>query len=215
MNVPKYLAILSSPNIFNRIWLSSFCCCWCIWQVLYFGEFPKILRLYYVLFSRAPTRIFSQRMAFLDFKISPFLYRIGCGCLLNAGLHHKQQRVVRGYKSQKIESTYNSFLYYLSDPGIPGPIYGSKSLKLTHRRFWNFTELTLADEDTNSILTDNANRAIQGNVAMQVTQPCGQLCKQWKWHNLVTKFWTNPSCAICWPNLQLMQVVPSLGQICN
>ena len=29
---------------------------------------------------------------------------------------------------------------------------------------------TLADEDTSSILTDNANRAIQGNVAMQVTQ---------------------------------------------
>ena len=25
------------------------------------------------------------------------------------------------------------------------------------------------------ILTDNANRAFQGNVAMKVTQPCGQL----------------------------------------
>ena len=34
--------------------------------------------------------------------------------------------------------------------------------------------MTLADEDTNSILTDNANRAIQGNVAMHVTQPGGQ-----------------------------------------
>ena len=30
--------------------------------------------------------------------------------------------------------------------------------------------MTLADEDTNSILTDNANRAIQGNVAMQIIQ---------------------------------------------
>ena len=30
--------------------------------------------------------------------------------------------------------------------------------------------MTLADEDTNSILIDNANRAIQGNVAMIVTQ---------------------------------------------
>ena len=53
----------------------------------------------------------------------------------------------------------------------------------------DLTDVTLADEDTNSILTDNANRAIQGNVAMtnnanraiqgkvamQVTQPCGQL----------------------------------------
>ena len=35
--------------------------------------------------------------------------------------------------------------------------------------------MTLADEDTNSILSDNAKRAIQGNVAMQVTQPGGHL----------------------------------------
>ena len=32
----------------------------------------------------------------------------------------------------------------------------------------DLTDVTLADEDTNSILTDNANRAIEGNVAMQV-----------------------------------------------
>ena len=38
--------------------------------------------------------------------------------------------------------------------------------------------MTLANEDTNSILTDNANRAFQGNVAMQVTQPGGQLWNQ-------------------------------------
>ena len=30
--------------------------------------------------------------------------------------------------------------------------------------------VTLADKDTNSIPADNADRAIQGNVAMQVTQ---------------------------------------------
>ena len=35
----------------------------------------------------------------------------------------------------------------------------------------NLIDVTLADEDTNSILTDNANKAIQGNVAMQVMQP--------------------------------------------
>ena len=50
-----------------------------------------------------------------------------------------------------------------------GPIYGSGSLKLTERPFADLTDVTLADEDTNSILTDNANRAIQGNIAMQVT----------------------------------------------
>ena len=45
---------------------------------------------------------------------------------------------------------------------------------------WNLTELTLADDDTNPIPTDNANRAIKGNVATQVMQPGGQLCKQWR-----------------------------------
>ena len=50
------------------------------------------------------------------------------------------------------------------------------------------TDVTLADEDTNSIQTDNANRAIQGNMAMQVAQPGGQLWKQCKWRHLMTKF---------------------------
>ena len=40
----------------------------------------------------------------------------------------------------------------------------------------NLTDVTLADEDTNSILT--ANREFQGNVAMRVTQPGGQLWNQ-------------------------------------
>ena len=60
----------------------------------------------------------------------------------------------------------------------------------------DLTDVTLADEDTNSILTDNAKRAIQGNEAMQVMK-------------------TNASDAILWPNLLLMQVVPSGGHICN
>ena len=32
--------------------------------------------------------------------------------------------------------------------------------------FWDLTDVTVADKDTSSILTDTANRAIQGNVAM-------------------------------------------------
>ena len=40
------------------------------------------------------------------------------------------------------------------------------------------TDMTLADEDTNSILTDNANRATHANVAMHVTQSGGQLWNQ-------------------------------------
>ena len=56
-------------------------------------------------------------------------------------------------------------------------------LVLSHsvRDAWfNLTDVTLADEDTNSILTDNATRAFQRNVAMQVTQAGGKifnLCK--------------------------------------
>ena len=34
----------------------------------------------------------------------------------------------------------------------------------------DLTDVTLADEDTKSKLTDNAKRAIQGNEAMQVMQ---------------------------------------------
>ena len=34
--------------------------------------------------------------------------------------------------------------------------------------FADLTDVTLADEDTNSILTDKVNRTIQGNVAMQL-----------------------------------------------
>ena len=37
----------------------------------------------------------------------------------------------------------------------------------TSNPFADLTNVTLADEDTNSILTYNANRAIQGNVSMQ------------------------------------------------
>ena len=40
-----------------------------------------------------------------------------------------------------------------------GPIYWSGSLYLRKRRFADLTDVTLADEDTNSILTDHANGA--------------------------------------------------------
>ena len=35
---------------------------------------------------------------------------------------------------------------------------------LTERDFWDLTDVTLVDEDTNSTLPYNANRAIQGNM---------------------------------------------------
>ena len=55
---------------------------------------------------------------------------------------------------------------------------GPVCLSMSERRFADLTDVTIADKDTNSILTDNANRALQGNVAMKVTQPGNQL-----WNN--------------------------------
>ena len=61
---------------------------------------------------------------------------------------------------------YCNFWQFLSDPGKPG--VRSLGPDVRHATCWDLTDVTLADEDTNSILADNANRAIQGNEAMQV-----------------------------------------------
>ena len=45
---------------------------------------------------------------------------------------------------------------------------------LTPRLFADLTDVTLADEDSNSIPTDDVNRAFLGNVAMQVAPSDGQ-----------------------------------------
>ena len=47
-----------------------------------------------------------------------------------------------------------------------GPVVSNK---LSPRGFADLTDVTLVDEDTKSILTDNANRAIQGNQEMHAT----------------------------------------------
>ena len=52
----------------------------------------------------------------------------------------------------------------------------------------DLTDVTLADQATNSIQADNANMAIQGNVAMKVTQSSGQLWNQCKRRHPLTKF---------------------------
>ena len=64
-------------------------------------------------------------------------------------------------------------------------------------------------------MTNNANLAIQSNVEMQPAQPRVHLCKQCMWRHLVAKFETNKSGAIWWPNLQVMQMMLSGGQICS
>ena len=64
---------------------------------------------------------------------------------------------------QYVECFYRTQVNLGSDLWVP--------MSLTTRGFADLTDVTLADEDTNSILTDNANREIQGNVAMQVVLP--------------------------------------------
>ena len=62
---------------------------------------------------------------------------------------------------QREESGDEEFSDFLSDPGVPGPIFVSGCPSVTETAFVDLTDVTLADEDTNSILTDNANRAMQ------------------------------------------------------
>ena len=70
---------------------------------------------------------------------------------------------------------------FLSDPGdLVRSLCPYVRHSLTKTPFVDLTDVTLANEDTNSILTDNANRAIPGNVAMHVTQPGGQHWNQCK-----------------------------------
>ena len=61
---------------------------------------------------------------------------------------------------------------FLSDPGVPG--VRSMGPDVSHTTFADLTDVTLADEDSNSIPTDDDNRAILGNVAMQVALSGGQ-----------------------------------------
>ena len=55
------------------------------------------------------------------------------------------------------------------------PVYLGSDLCVHPRPCADLTDVTLADKDANSIPADTANWAIQGNVAMQVMQPGGQI----------------------------------------
>ena len=57
---------------------------------------------------------------------------------------------------------------FLSDLGIPGVRSMGPSVFNLREVWLELTDVTLADEDTKSQLTDNANRAILATEAMQV-----------------------------------------------
>ena len=51
--------------------------------------------------------------------------------------------------------------------------------------------MTLADEDSNSILADNDNTAVQGNVAMQVAPPDVQILIKFQDSDKISEFQQN------------------------
>ena len=57
-----------------------------------------------------------------------------------------------------------NFLFFLPDPGVSGvrSMGLGVSIYLSPRALVDFVDVTLADDDTNSILADDANRAIWG-----------------------------------------------------
>ena len=74
----------------------------------------------------------------------------------------KKLRLASFFLYARLGSFYRTPVYLGSDLFVL-----SVSYKLTIP-FADLTDVTLADEDTNSILADNAKREIQSNEAMQV-----------------------------------------------
>ena len=66
--------------------------------------------------------------------------------------------------------------YFLSDPGVPGvrSMGPDVSPSLHTRLCADLTDVTLADEDSNSIPTVDDNKAVLGNEAIQVAPSGGQ-----------------------------------------
>ena len=65
--------------------------------------------------------------------------------------------------------------FYRTQVSLGSDLWVLISVRQT-RLCWDLTDVTLADEDSNSIPTDDVNRAIPGNVAMQVAPHNGQIC---------------------------------------
>ena len=84
--------------------------------------------------------------------------------------------VIVSYQTMKYKFNYTSLVKFLNFYRTQVNL-GSDSwvrLSVTHSCCADLTDVTLADEDSNSIPTDDVNRAILGNVAMQVAPSDGQ-----------------------------------------
>ena len=79
-------------------------------------------------------------------------------------------------------------LGFLSDPGVPGVRSMGPDVSHSVQDYVaDLTDVTLADEDSNSIPTDDVNGQ-------------SQAMWQYKWRHLVAKIDTNASGTTLWPN---------------
>ena len=130
-----------------------------------------------LLLSHLPNIILSRLLclqSLLKVELKLFLFLCCCSSPFNFfQLNSRGEREICPSKFRKSRRERE----FLSDPGIPGvwSIGPGVYLSVSTRPFWDFTDMTLADEDTNSILADNDNGAIQGNVAMQAAPSGGQV----------------------------------------
>ena len=75
-----------------------------------------------------------------------------------------------------IKAPFCAFFEYIFAPFLSDPcLHGVRSMgpgffKWLREVCADLTDVTLADEDTNSILTNSAKKAIEGNEALQVMQ---------------------------------------------
>ena len=115
-----------------------------------------------------------------------------------------------------IEMFTKDFMIFTGPRCLWGLVYGSRSLYLCHSNTvcWDFAVVTLADDDTNSILTDDANRAIWSWWSSLRWRRSGKLvwrCSMWamtsprrsaRWCKSCREYW---SCdhvgdnVCCWP----------------
>ena len=65
----------------------------------------------------------------------------------------------------------------------------------------DLTDVSLVDEDAKPILADHTNRAIPGNLEMQVAPPGDQILEQMQVAPLEVKFATSASGSFRWPSL--------------
>ena len=84
-------------------------------------------------------------------------------CSALSTIYGVQDGLTEGHLQMQNGCFYRTQVYLGSDLWV--------QVSLSTRGFADLTDVTLADEDTNSILTDSANKAIQGNVSYATWWP--------------------------------------------